>query len=245
MLEQSLIDASFGEDYYLLKSRYPTWGTDLHREGHKMTNEKLTEIFHYGLLWWYIHNCGKVWNAKFLEMNPLCLSTYDIKCVFKSIGSVPKGQHAPETVGSPTDISEKIRKQRQFAPGKTVFECLCEYPEKDIVMTYIKTEASKIQVDPDTVFKKLMKEPILTKLGVFFQRSKIILERMKATNDNVSLIYSLDRLNLAAMEIIYNWVATVCDNREYQLNHKIVDYLDTLCLPVVNLESFTLPAELR
>jgi hypothetical protein len=232
MLEQYLIDASFGEDYYLLKSRYPTWGTDLHREGHKMNNEKLAEIFHYGLLWWYIHNCGKVWNAKYLESNLNSLSTYDIKSVLNN-------------VALPTDISEKIRKQRKFAPAKSVYHCLCDYPEKDIVLTYIKTEAAKIQIDPETVFKKLMEEPILTKLGVFFQRSKIILERMKASDDNIGLIYSLDRLNLAVMEIIYNWVATVCDNRKYSFNHKIVDYLDTLCLPVVNLETFTLPDELR
>lgn len=229
MLEQYLIDASFGEDYYLLKSRYPTWGSDLHREGHKMDNEKLAEIFHYGLLWWYIHNCGKVWNTKYLELNPTSMSTYDIKCILKNS----------------SDISEKIRKQRRFAPEKSVYHCLCEYPEIDIVMTYIKTEAAKISVNPQTAFEKLMKESVLTKLGVFFQRSKIILERLKPTDDNIGVIYSLDRLNLVAMEIIYNWVATLCDNREYNFNHSIIDYLDTLCLPVVNLETFTLPSELR
>jgi len=226
------MEASFGEQYDRLKSRYPTWGLDLHRDGHFIESTKLAEIFHYGLLWWYIHNINIFWNAKYLESNIRNISTYDIQVCLKNLGLS-------------AEIVEKIRKERKFKPDVSVFDCLCKNPEKDAVVAYIKSESSKIKIDPEVLFQNLMKEPELTKLGVFFHRSKIILEKIKPNDSNVKLIYALDRLNIHAMQIIYNWVIAASEFKEFKIDSGIFKYLDTLCLPVSDISSYTLPAELR
>lgn len=232
VLSKYLMEASFGEEYHRLKNRYPTWGRDLHRDGHIMESTKLAEIFHYGLLWWYIHNIDIFWNAKYLESNIRNIYTYDIQVCLQNLGLS-------------TEIVEKIRKERKFKPAESVYDCLCQYPEKDALVAYIKSESAKIKIDPETLFQNLMKESELTKLGIFFQRSKIILEKIVPNESNVELIYTLDRLNIQVLQIIYNWVIAASELREFKIDSKIFKYLDTLCLPVSDIRLYTLPAELR
>lgn len=231
-LTKYLMEASFGGEYDRLKSIYPSWGYDLHSSGHIMESTKLATIFHYGLLWWYIHNIDIFWNAKHLESNIRNISTYDIQVCLRNLGMS-------------TEIVGKIRKERKFKPAESVFDCLCRYPEKDAVVSYIKSESSKVKIDVDILFEKLMKEPELTKLGVFFHRSKIILEKIVADESNVELIYALDRLNIHTMQIIYNWVIAASEFKEFKIDSKVFQYLDTLCLPVNDINSYTLPTELR
>jgi hypothetical protein len=228
-LNKYLIEASFGEDYNRLRSRYPGWGIELHRDGHIMTSNKLAEIFHYGLLWWYIYNTGQFLNIS--KINVKSISTYDIKIIL-------------EKLGISSDIVSKIRKNRKFKPDTTVYQCLCAYPEKDAIISYIQSYDSPC-FNPEELFQQLIKEPVLTKFGVFYQRSKILLEKITPSESNVDTIYALDRLNLHALEIIYNWVVCASKSIEFKFESPLLQHLDTLCLPVDNFDTFTLPSELR
>ena len=214
-LTQEEMHADFGNTYIELKKEYPCWSADLHDRGNILDETKLEQIFCRGLLLWYIRYCIKKHNL----------------AIFNNIGSIYKSFYEVKELISFFEktklsiVDEKLRTLLKFDTYQEFMFCdktdICEsfskYCEKHKLKEHIDILINEKKIyDNNTknILKPIEKyiysvliETQIVRLGIVFQRWKIILEHMcsniKNKNDEyLKNVYIIDKFLVAIQEMI-------------------------------------------
>jgi hypothetical protein len=220
LLKLSIYDrmASLGKDYNLLNNIYPSWSFELHEYGDIMEDDKLELIAIYGIIHWY--------HSAYLKFD-ICYNYYDKLLDFINN---PKNISYNDYINlnnlakfAKIDLLLNIQ-------NDTKYNELSSYYNKELFYKYATLPWSTYLIDKfginniNIFLNKLFnyiqnnkewfivsyfdtfldKCPEIKKLGILFQRNKIILEKKSKLNDYD--IYKLD----AEVEHIQQTIYSLC-----------------------------------
>lgn len=202
------IGADGGKTYIELFKSYPSWPTELHSIGHIMEDDKLQHIFSKGIMLWYI----KYIFAKYGIPNDTCTypptirSFYDFKMGMKLLYHFDRSFYdgLPADLKMTSNYTSWQVKIKEYKNSQIVsFNDYFKTHEEHIEITKRITEISKIfEGNVYNIIIRTVDSTILFKLGIVFQRWKIVLEKISggASSD---ITYSIDMFLTQLQQIIY------------------------------------------
>lgn len=233
-------NASLGADYKSLKLLYPLWSSELHAYGDIMENNKLETIAVEGLIKWYLTNNIQI-NIEYnyyesLVMfisNPSKISYYDMYELNKlaEFAKIPK---IIETVCQSKD-QEFLKKYKIdiFKKYSAVpwSKFMLDNITYDTIINFLSELKKFIEIKNHwfgvtswySTFLKLY--PEIKKLGIIFQRFKVVLEKISMNSHKD--IYKLDKFVDKIQETIYS----ICI---YHINHMNKDITDKITIKGIN-----------
>lgn len=237
------MNADFGNTYVELKQEYANWAKDLHEKGHILPINDLQKIFCRGLLLWYVRYCLKQTGLNlFVDINKNYTSFYEIITLIKFFNEV-----------NPAIVDQSLIKLLKYDCYQSLMmtdkikPCgsFKEYSIKHNLVVHIdKLVSEKTQYESmyktickeksieTFVYDNLMATPIV-KLGIVFQRWKIVLEQMclkSKDKDDIYAknIYLVDKFLILVQEMILlgvkihvdvlKYTFMTCDIETYEAN---------------------------
>jgi hypothetical protein len=216
-LTQEEMNADFGNTYIELKSEYPTWSRDLHEKGHILDEEKLKKIFCRGLLLWYIRYCLKITGLNlFNSTHYNYTSFYEVTTLIRFFNEVKPNIVDSSLIDLLTYenyqmlmLTDKVKPCASFSIYSYMHN-LNEHIDK------LVTEKQRFDKIFESLFKSTQLESFvysdliethIVKLGIVFQRWKIVLEQMCSKSNGkddqyMRDIYLIDRFLVAIQEMI-------------------------------------------
>ncbi len=252
-------DASLGADYYKLKSYNPKWGTELHNNGHIMEINELEEIAVYGIISWYIEQNVTFdiyynYNERlehFINF-PKEIGYYDwikINTLAESINinTILNTTNNTKHMELLTYKIDVFKKYAMLSWGNFIIDTI-GYDELisflKLLYNYVKNNYFFSKSFYDLFLENY---PEIKKIGIIYQRLKIVLEKTKNNNISIENIYKLDKIVDYYQTIIYSLCITYVDNYKnnninsininiiidenlmnpfYEINNDIISFLD-------------------
>ncbi len=231
-------NASFGADYYKLNNynlqRGYNWATELHANGHIMDKDKLEEIAVYGIISWYIetnihfdvyynynerlqyiiNNPTEIYFYDWLQINKLA-ETINIKTILTTKN---KTKHM-ELLSYEYDILKKyaILSWGHFVIDKVGYDKLILFLNN--LYQHVKNNYFLNMPFYDLFLERY---PLIKKIGIIFQRLKIVLEKTKYFDMSIENIYKLDKYVDYLQTIIYSLCMNYIDNYKNNNINKII-----------------------
>jgi hypothetical protein len=233
-LDKYTRNASFGNNYILLKRINENWSSELHRSGNVMDNEKLSLIAKEGIIRWYCDHCLDNLDLDYPVISRLTILRNKIEDIhfydwiniikfanFFNIERIIFSDYIFNKGWKFHFINNKFPKNFEYnfmSMGKII---LLHYSREIIVQLIdeiIKNaQLIKSYYENETLFQTFFeKNKDIINFGIAFQRLKIILEKMPIksltndTNIESSLanpdIYKFDKLCDDIQECIYSWI---------------------------------------
>ncbi len=233
-------NASLGVDYYKLNNYYNSfseynWSKELHANGHIMDINKLEEIAVYGIISWYIEQYVAFdiyynYNERlehFID-NPKNIGFYDWVKINKLSESI--------------NIKSILTTKNNSKHTELLFEYNYDSLRKYACLSWGSFLLDKIGYDKLISFLKLLFEyvnnnnflnvpfydlfleryPEIKKIGIIFQRLKIVLEKNKEFDISIENIYKLDSYVDYYQTIIYSLCMNYIDNFKNNNINKII-----------------------
>jgi len=243
--------ADSGTTYTELSRVYPSWSTDLHSKGHLLGLEELNTIFTKGLMLWYIkYHCSKfgIYNDK-CEYPPSIDSFYEFKMGMSLLRHFDQDFYASispylEKISHAGSWQEIVVNMRNPISFKTFF---ATYAESDLITKRITEISSvfKTKYGIGSIYNIFSdSDPIIPKLGIIFQRWKIVLEKMTYEKiGTYATLYSIDKLLDILQKIIFHRIqhlvttfvdAIKLDNMAYMVENYEMD-LSSISDPIYSL----------
>lgn len=249
------MNADFGMTYSELKNEYPNWSKALHENGNVLETDDLKKIFCRGLLLWYIRYClKKVGLTAFDNIdNNVYSSYYEIKQLIIFFSEIDKQIVNQKLL----DLTQYKSYQELMLTDKTN---LCASFKKYIIKHNLAKDVDLLILEKkkyDEIYfnitsgiklEQFIYYELLTtrlvKLGIAFQRWKIILEKMceyKNNEDDTYLknIYLIDKFLEILQEMILHEIKTYinkikkmfgceinCSNKKNIIYEAIFDVLE-------------------
>lgn len=228
-LTRRLREADFGRTYVELKSAYPNWSRDLHGMGNYLSDDKLQLIFDEGLLLWYI-KYETVYPNSYVPNSVDSITFYEFKSLIKialrykisvpeelieiySYDNYQMVYFRKYLINAKSIASVKVNECISFK-GMIAFEGYHSTIES--ILEQVKFRTNNILTHFSGNFVTgirdlIIKHTAVSKLGLVFQRWKVVLEKM---SEHVSQMgeeygkkmYKIDLLLERLQELIYNQV---------------------------------------
>lgn len=217
------MNADFGLSYIELKKEYPNWSSDLHEKGHILDIEFLEKIFCRGLLLWYIRYCMKKTSLNlFSNSNIEYNSFYEITSLIKFFGVIN-----PEIISKKllevvkhdsyqslllTDIVKPCASFKIYLKKHNLISDLNDLTTQKLNCDLTYTNLCKDK-SLELFIYEVLAETAVVKLGIVFQRWKIVLEQMciKSKNKDDKFqkkIYIVDNFLSSVQEMIFFAIKT-------------------------------------
>jgi hypothetical protein len=227
-------NASLGADYYKLNYYYPKWGSELHANGDKMENDKLEEIAVYGIISWYIEQNIEFdiyynYNERLLYFinNPNKIGYYDWLKINKlayhiKIQSILPTQSDTKHLELLIYGYEDLKKYAIISWGHFIIDKIGE----DKLILYLNNLYEYVNNNNflSHPFYDLFLEryPEIKKIGIIFQRLKIVLKKNKYYEISMENIYKLDKIVDYYQTIIYSLCMNYIENYKNNNINKII-----------------------
>lgn len=233
-------NASFGNDYKLLKRMNENWAKELHQSGNIMENEKLLIIAKEGIIRWYCDISISNLDLDFPAIDRLSylinkiedINFYDWVNIIKftNFFNIERSIFSdyPFNKGWKFHfINNKFPKNSEYnfiSMGKII---LSHY-SKEIVQNLISEILKNLELIQNYYENKTLFDTFINKnseiinFGIAFQRIKIVLEKMpiKSLSNDTSIqsstanpdIYKFDKLCDDIQESMYSWIKNYFSN---------------------------------
>lgn len=225
-------EASFGAEYYKLNCYNPNWGNKLHAEGHIMDKNELEEIAVYGIISWYIEKNIKFdiyykYNERLEHFinNPTDIGYYDWLKINKlaesiNIETILKTKNNTKHMELLSLDINILKKYANLSWGHYIIDNI----GKDKLISFLDKlfQYTKNNYFLSKSFYDLFLEryPEIKKIGIIFQRLKIVLEKNKYYD--INNIYKLDKFVDNYQTIIYSLCMNYVDNYKNNNINKII-----------------------
>lgn len=232
-------NASLGADYYKLNNYYNSfseynWANELHANGHIMDSDKLEEIAVYGIISWYIEKNVKFdiyynYNERleyFID-NPKEIGYYDwvkINKLSESINIEPilKNKTDSKHLELLSYNYEILKKYAMLSWGSFLLDKI-GYDKLLIYLNDLYKYIKKNNFLSESFYDLFLERyPEIKKIGIIFQRLKIVLEKNKEFDISLENIYKLDRYVDYYQTIIYSLCMNYIDNFKNNNINKII-----------------------
>jgi hypothetical protein len=217
-------NASLGNDYYVLNRDYPNWSKDLHENGNILNNNILENIAVNGIIHWY-HTYHTMIDIDYNYYEKLLIFTYspysitfndniilNQLAIFANIEPIisikQKTKHYELLTLYNNKIFDKyaILSWSHYLIDMVGKEKLIIFLQK--LLSYVKKNYIWFEESWLTSFIK--KYPIVKKMGIIFQKFKIVLEKIKTISHPD--IYKLDSFVDMIQTLIYSLSMNYIDN---------------------------------
>lgn len=237
------MNADFGSTYTELKEEYPNWARDLHEKGHISKADDLQKIFCRGLLLWYIRYCLKQTGLNlFSDINKKYTSFYEIITLIKFFNEINPSVVDKSLIRllkydcyQSLILTDKIKPCASFKEYSLKHNLSVHIDklvnEKTQYESMYKTICKEKSIE-NFIYDNLVSTPIV-KLGIVFQRWKIVLEQMcSKSKDKDDLymknVYLVDKFLIMLQEMILlgvkihvdvlKYTFMTCDIETYEAN---------------------------
>lgn len=182
------MNADFGNTYCELKAEYPFWSKDLHEKGNILEEEKLQIIFCRGLLLWYIRHCiGKCGLNLFMHNKCQKYTFFETISLIKFFCEINKNIVDESLLNilkydsyQSLMLTDKTKLCSSFKEYKLKHNIDCAIQklinEKDKYNKIYEELCCNKSIE-SFIYEQLLLTPIV-KIGIMFQRWKIVLEKM-------------------------------------------------------------------
>lgn len=224
------MNADFGNTYIELKREYPNWSKDLHEKGHILPIDDLQNIFCRGLLLWYIRYCLKHTGLNlFVDMNKKYTSFHEIITLinfFNEINPIIVDQSLIEILKYDcyqslmlTDKIKPCSSFKDYTIRHNLSNSINKLVNEKTRYEEIHKKICKEKSIETFIYDTLICTPI-AKLGIAFQRWKIVLEQMCSTSkdkDDMYMrnVYIVDKFLILIQEMILLGVKIYVDKLKY------------------------------
>ncbi len=215
--------ASLGDDYYILNRDYPNWSNDLHQKGNILDNDILENIAVNGIIHWYhtYHTMIDIDYNYYEKLLVFIYSPYSISfndniilnklAVFANIEPIIHINHKTKHYELLT-INDEIFNKYSILPWS---DYLIDMVGKEKLSIFLNKlllyiEKNYIWFEDSWLISFIKKYPIIKKMGIIFQRFKIVLEKIK--NISHPDIYKLDSFVETIQTLIYSLCIQYIDN---------------------------------
>ena len=233
--------ASLGMEYFELNKYYPNWSNELHSFGNIMDNEQLEYIAVYGIIHWYhtknvnFDICYYFYNnLQMFKNNPKTMTFYDMIELNKlaDFANIPKIYNIK---------SKSKHMEYLINDDKSIFIKYANLPWIEYIESII--DINKIEEFINKLYNYinyniewfgtscwlnvfLDKYPDIKKMGIIFQKFKILLEKIHKNPD----IYKLDIFVEMIQSSIYSLCKYYYDNFKNSNNNiikiKNIEWID-------------------
>ncbi len=247
-------NASLGAEYYKLNNYYPKWGVRLHSEGHIMDTKELEEIAVYGIISWYIEtniNFDIYYNyyerLEYFINFPKEIGYYDWVKINKlsesiNITTILKTTNNTKHMELLTYKIDVFKKYAMLSWGNFIIDNI-GYDElisfMKLLYDYVKNNYFLSKSFYDLFLENY---PEIKKVGIIYQRLKIILEKTKDNNISIENIYKLDKIVDNYQTIIYSLCMNYVNNykNNININKIIININENLMDPFYEINNDTL-----
>lgn len=207
-----MIEASFGNEYHKL---IPGWGKELHESGHIMYSNKLLHIYSNGVLYWYceqlIERTAYNITIKYFPKGMYFDSGYNYKDNAEFM--VNKQQYIMKYDIDQYKLlvgKENLTKEEAIEIMKNIDEYLRPFEKIIKINTFLKNNKTLLA---DKLHKIISNDELNKKIGIAFQRYKIVAEQIVKENSKLNNneilkehIYKIDKLADDLQTMIYYYV---------------------------------------
>jgi hypothetical protein len=239
-LDDYFRNATLGRDYKELTATYPRWFSDLHGKGNSIPSYKLKIIANEGIIRWYCRKLAHNFDVDYplfyritsIKKNPLELSYYDwvnicnLCRVFK-IRRTIFGDYNFNSGWKYEFVQTKFPKEKDLHQMSFAKILINKYSETELnsFISYFLDEIKVLEpyFNYGTILQTFLKNnPDISDLGVSFQRTKVLVEKMQVVvcnNNQVTDssnfnpdIYKYDKFCDDIQECIYSWINNYITN---------------------------------